>query len=128
MARPSGFLDGFRQEMQQEGADQLDGETIARRLHEHLVADGDRLKAPIADMIQWAMNVEIELNSGAMWTVECLGADAYHFYPAHIGEDGSVVWMNVWVANDLTLEETIERVGTEVFGEQDDDGRRGLKQ
>jgi hypothetical protein len=116
MAQGDGFLDGFRRDMQQEGADALDGEQIAERLYGHLAADRDRLQAAIADMQQWAMNVEIELKSGAIWTIECLGADAYHFYPAHIRDDGSVVWMNVWVADDLKLDETIKQVGAEVFG------------
>ncbi len=115
MAQGDGFLDGFRREVQQEGADELDGGEIARRLYGHLAADRDRLQAPIADMHRWAMNVEIELKSGAMWTVECLGADAYHFYPAHIRDDGAVVWMNVWVADDLKLDETIKQVRSEVF-------------
>ena len=116
MAQGDGFLDGFRRDMQQEGAKMLDGERIARQLHGHLAADCERLQAPIVDMQQWAMNVEIELKTGAMWTIECLGADAYHFYPAHIRDNGSVVWLNVWVADDLKLDETIKQISSEIFG------------
>ncbi len=116
MTKGDGFLDGFCRDMQQEGANRLDGEQIARRLHDHLAADRERLQAPIVDMQQWAMNVEIELTTGAMWTIECLGADAYHFYPAHIRDDGSVVWLNVWVADDLKLDETIKQISSEIFG------------
>ena len=116
MAQGDSFLDGFRRDMQQEDAFGLDGEQIARRLYGHLAADCKKLQAPIADMHQWAMNVEIELKTGPMWTIECLGADAYHFYPAHIRDDGSVVWMNVWVADDLKLDETIKRISNEIFG------------
>jgi len=100
--------------MQRDGA-ALDGKEIAIRLRDHLVADRDRLEAPIVDVLQWAMNVEVELATGAMWTVECLGPDAYHFYPAHVREDGSVVWLNVWVADDLKLDEMIGRVRHELF-------------
>ena len=110
------FLDGFRREMQKEGAAALDGKQVALRLYDHLVADRDKLQAPIADVRRWAFNVEIELKTGAMWTVECLNADAYHFYPAHISDDGSVMWLNVWVADDMKLDETIAQITTEVLG------------
>ena len=116
MGQGDGFLDGFRRDMQREGAAALEGEQIASRLYGHLAADRDKYQAPIVDLHQWAMNVEIELKTGAMWTIECLGADAYHFYPAHIRDDGSVVWLNVWVADDLKLDETIKQVSQEVFG------------
>ncbi len=100
--------------MQQQEAAALTGEQVAVRLGVHLRADSARFAAPIADVTQWAYNVEIELKSGAMWTAECLDADAYHFYPAHI-EEGRVVWLNVWVADDLSLDETITRINEEVF-------------
>ena len=116
MSPRDGFLEGFRRDMQQDGAERLDGEQIARRLYGHLAADGEKLQAPIVHIQQWAMNVEIELKTRAMWTIECLGADAYHFYPAHIRDDGSVVWLNVWVADDLKLDETIEQISSEIFG------------
>jgi hypothetical protein len=109
MGQGDGFLDGFRRDMEQEDATGLDGEQIAIRLHDHLAADCDKCRAPIADLMQWAFNVEIELKTGAMWTIECLGADVYHIYPAHIREDGTVVWPNVWVADDLQLDEMIEQ-------------------
>jgi hypothetical protein len=111
-----GFLDGFRRDMQASAS--LDGKEIAARLYDHLAGDRDRLKAPIADLYLWAFNVEIELTTGAMWTVECLGADAYHVYPAFIHEDGSVVWPNIWVADDMTLDETIAQITKEVFAQQ----------
>ncbi len=112
-----GFLDGFRRDMQENAS--LDGKQIASRLYEHLAADRDRLKAPIVDLYLWAFNVEIELKTGAMWTVECLGADAYHVYPAHVREDGSVVWPNIWVADDMKLDEMIAQVKKEVFAQQE---------
>jgi hypothetical protein len=107
MRQADGFLDGFQQEMQQIGAAELDGRQIASRLRDHLVTDCGRRRVPIADLFQWAFNVEIELTTGAMWTIECLGNDAYHVYPAHIREDGTAVWPNIWVAGDMTLEEMI---------------------
>jgi hypothetical protein len=112
-----GFLDGFRRDMQE--GDALGNKEIAARLYDHLAADRDRLKAPIADLFLWTFNVEIELKTGAMWTVECLGADAYHVYPAHIREDGSVVWPNIWVAPDMKLDEMIAQVREEVFNKQE---------
>jgi hypothetical protein len=110
------FLDGFGQEMRKVEAAGFDGEKVAVRLYDHLRADREVFQVLIADVQQWACNVEIELTTGAMWTVECLGADAYHFYPAHIGDDGSVVWLNVWVADDMTLDQTIAQITTEVLG------------
>jgi hypothetical protein len=101
-----GFLDGFRREMRQIGAAELDGGQIASRLRDHLVTDCGKRGAPIAELFQWAFNVEIELTTGAMWTIECLGDDAYHVYPAHIREDGTAV-PNIWVAEDMTLDEMI---------------------
>jgi hypothetical protein len=56
-------------------------------------------------LFQWTFNVEIELTTGAMWTIEC--DDTYHVYPAHIREDGTAVWPNIWVADDMTLDEMI---------------------
>jgi hypothetical protein len=115
MAQREGFLDGFRREMQQADAAGLDGEQIAVRFAAHLVADGRRYDSQILDVTQWAFNLEIELKTGAWWTVECLGANAYHVYPAHVGEDGTIVWPNIWVADDMSLEETIALVGEEAF-------------
>jgi len=115
MGAGDGFLDGFRREMQENG--DLDGKEVATRLYQHLAADRDRLKAPIADLYLWAFNVEFELKTGAMWTVECLGANAYHVYPAHVREDGSVVWPNIWVAPDITLDGMMTQVKGEVFAQ-----------
>jgi hypothetical protein len=114
MAERDRLLAGFRQEMQREKGN-VDGDQVARRLHDHLVAEHGRLGASIAGLRHWAQNVEIELQSGAMWTIECAGADAYRFYPAHVSDDGSVTWLNVWVTDDLKLGEVIERVREEVF-------------
>jgi len=116
MGQADKFLGGFGREMREGEAAGLDGEQVAVRLCEHLRADREVFQVLIADVQRWARNVEIELTTGAMWTVECLGADAYHFYPAHIGDDGSVVWLNVWVADDMKLDETIAQITTEVLG------------
>jgi hypothetical protein len=110
MAHQVGFLEGFRREMQQGDAAKIPDEQVAARLGEHLIADGPKFGSQIAEVKQWAFNVEIELKTGAWWNVECLSANAYHFYPAHIGKDGTVVWMNVWVADDLSLDETIAQI------------------
>ena len=101
--------------MHEAGAAGLDGKRIATRLYDYLAADRDMHQA-IAELQCWAFNVEIELKTGAMWTIECLGNEAYHFYPAHIRPDGAVVWLNVWVTDDLKLDEMIARVRNAVFG------------
>jgi hypothetical protein len=115
MPQQDGFLDGFRREMQQTNAAGLEGEQLAVRLAEHLVADGRKFDSLILDVTQWAFNVEIELKTGAWWTVECLGVNAYHVYPARIGKDGTIVWPNIWVSDDMSLDETIALVSGEVL-------------
>ena len=120
MEQGDGFLDGFRREMRKEGAAGLNGEQIAVRLCDHLAADRDQFGAPIADLQQWALNVEIELKTGALWTIECLKANAYHFYPAHIRPDGTAVWLNVWVADDMKLDELVDQMRKEIVGERHD--------
>ena len=107
MEQGDGFLAGFRREMRKEGAIDLDGTQIAVRLCEHLTADCNGHGLLVGELFQWAFNVEFELKTGARWTIECLGADAYHVYPAHIREDGTAVWPNIWVADDMTLDEMI---------------------
>jgi hypothetical protein len=113
-----GYLDGFRREMQQEANTALEGQEVAVRLCAHLIADQPRFNAPIVDVIRWATNVHIELATGAHWMVECLGANAYHVYPGHIREDGDIVWPNIWVAPDMTLDQTIKQLRQELFADQ----------
>jgi hypothetical protein len=109
------FLESFRREMGTEPAAGLDGREVAVRLHGHLRADCERLNAPIKGLNQWASNVEFELEGPRSWTVECCGADAFRLYPAHIGADGQIVWLNVWVRDDMGLDEMIEAL-TQEFG------------
>ncbi len=53
--------------------------------------------------------MEFKLKNGEWWNVECIGANAYHFYQAHVRDDGVIVWPN-WVADDLNLNETVRQV------------------
>jgi hypothetical protein len=113
MGEGDGFLDGFRRELQANAA--LDGNEIATRLCRDLAAECERLKLPIADLWRGPLSAEFELENGAMWCVECLGVNAYHVYPARIREDGDVVWPNIWVAPDMTLDEMIAQIQKQVF-------------
>jgi len=113
MGEGDGFLDGFRREMQESAT--LDGRAVAGRLGLHIATDGERLNAPIVDLFRWDASIVMELKTGAKWTVECIGANAYHVYPGFTREDGEVVWPNIWVAPDMTLEQTIAQLRKEVF-------------
>jgi len=75
----------------------------------------DRLEAPIVDLFLWPDSVQIELKSGALWMVERLAANAYHVFPGHGREDGDVAWPNIWVAPDMTLDETVGQIRRQVF-------------
>jgi hypothetical protein len=118
MADRDGFLDDFRREMQQAGAD-YDENRIAARLGEHLTQDDKRFRSRIAELTAWGFNVEFKLKNGEWWNVECVGPDAYHFYQAHVRDDGVVVWPNIWVADDLSLVETIGQIRDVVLNESD---------
>jgi hypothetical protein len=98
-----------------EQAAELDGREVAVRLYGHLRADCQRLNIPVKELGHWAINVEFELEGPRFWTVECYGANAFHFYPAHVDADGQIVWLNVWVRDDMALEELIEEL-TKEFG------------
>ena len=54
--------------------------------------------------------MEFKLKNGEWWNVECIGANAYHFYQAHVRDDGAIVWPNIWVADDVNLDETVRQV------------------
>jgi hypothetical protein len=110
---PEGFLAGFRREMAEAPAE-IDGERVAIRLCEHLRAECERFNAPVNEIERWALNVELELDGPRFWTIECYGADAFHFYPAHVAGDGQIVWLNVWVRDDMMLGELIEEIAREL--------------
>ena len=85
----------------------LDGGGIAARLYAAL--DNEREAVGIADVWHYGFSVEIELVNGEFWAIECLGPDAFHFYPGIVRDEG-VTWLNVWVAPDLSLDELAKRV------------------
>ncbi len=51
--------------------------------------------------------MEFKLKNGEWWNVECIGANAYQ---AHVRDDGAIVWPNIWVADDVNLDETVRQV------------------
>jgi hypothetical protein len=83
------------------------GETIAARLFEALESEWE--EAGIADIWHYGFTIEMELINGEYWAIECVGGDAFRFYPGVVGEEG-VIWLNVWIAPELTLEELTERL------------------
>ena len=84
------------------------------------VQDGEALAINLADALRehagdvgivgiahYGVTVEIELSNGAHWASECLGPDAFHLYPGFV-KDGNVIWPNIWVADDYTLDKFLE--------------------
>jgi len=83
------------------------GEAIARRLFEALKSE--RKEAGIAEIWHYGFTIEMELVNGDYWAIECIGRDAFRFYPGVVGEE-RITWLNAWVAADLTLEKLTERL------------------
>jgi hypothetical protein len=83
------------------------GEAIAARLFAAL--ESEREEAGIAGIWHYGFTIEMELVNGEYWAIECMGRDAFRFYPGVVSQ-GDVTWLNVWVAPDLTLEELTERL------------------
>lgn len=86
---------------------EFDGKAVAAALYRALEAE--RQGAGIVDVWWYGLSVEMELGNGEHWAVECLGPNAFRFYPGIVREE-SVTWLNLWVAPDYTLEELIERM------------------
>ncbi|MBI3435176.1 MAG: hypothetical protein HY056_08885 [Proteobacteria bacterium] len=109
-----GFLDGFRRDMAAASADGLDGESVAARLREWLRRDCERFSAPLANIEQWARNVEFEIvgSEYPRFTIECLGPAAFRFYPA-VRNGEAITWLNIWVGEDLPAATMVERVQSE---------------
>lgn len=84
-----------------------EGEASAARLFAAL--DSEREEAGIAEIWHYGFTIEMEFVDGEYWAIECMGGDAFRFYPGVVGEKG-VTWLNVWVAPDLTLEGLTERL------------------
>ena len=78
-----------------------DGEALAATLAELLQEHAS--DAGIVEIAHYGVTVEIELSGGDHWAAECLGPDAFHLYPGFV-RDGGVVWPNIWVADDYTLD------------------------
>ena len=84
-----------------------DGAQIIARLFAALQAG--RAEIGIAELSHYGATIEMELVDGDHWAIECVGPDAFHFYPGAV-RDGDVTWMNLWVAPDLTFEEMTRRL------------------
>jgi hypothetical protein len=83
------------------------GKPVAARLCaviESVLADSE-----IAEVYFWGFNVEFVLKSGDHWAIECLSPNAFHMYPGLVRGD-TVVWANVWVADDMTLDELVKQI------------------
>jgi hypothetical protein len=84
-----------------------DADAVAGRLAERLGAVRKELR--IDTLQAYDGCIEMRFTSGAWWAIECLGGDAFHFYPGVSG-DGDVTWLNVWVAPDLSGDELMVRL------------------
>jgi hypothetical protein len=49
------------------------------------------------------------------WEAVVVGPDAYQLYPGFLREDGDeIVWPNIWVADNYTLEKLLAELATEL--------------
>ena len=85
----------------------LDSSAIANKLFETLSAN--RSECGIVDVWVVGEGVEMELANGEFWAAECISDNAFRLYPALVRDD-AVVWMNVWVAKDYSLDTLVENL------------------
>ena len=98
------LLATFARSLPDEG---LDGNAVAAKLYSALEAE--RQEAGIVDIWWYGISVEMELANGEHWAIECLGPTAFRLYPGIVRAE-SVTWLNMWVADNYSLEELIERM------------------
>jgi hypothetical protein len=81
------------------------GEAVAASL----VAGLRSAPTAIVELEQAGDTLLLRFVNGEHWAIECIGPDAFHFYPGVAGANG-ISWANVWMVPDLTLGELNERL------------------
>ena len=88
------------------------GTAIAERLCRWL--EKRRAATEIEEVYCWAFNVEFVLKNGDHWTIECLSPEEFRMYPGFVRGD-TVVWANVWVRDNMQLDELVKWINDAVF-------------
>ncbi len=85
---------------------------LARRVGEWLEAN--QSGSEIVELYTWGLNVEFVLRNGEYWAIECLSPSAFRMYPGFVRGD-TVTWPNIWVRDDLSLEELVKNINEVAF-------------
>ena len=77
---------------------------IAEMLEMHVRQACEEYGLQSAEIFSSGGIVTLLLTSQHAWEAVIVGPDAYQLYPGFIRDSGgSIVWPNIWVANDFTL-------------------------
>jgi hypothetical protein len=101
------LFDSFQQAMAAADAPTEPGD-IARLLEACAQQASEALGFEEADIRSGGPTVMMLLSPRHPWEAVVVGPDAYQLYPGFLRDDGeTIVWANVWVADDYTLEKFV---------------------
>jgi hypothetical protein len=118
------LFDSFRQAMA-DGSAPTEPRDIARLLEICAVQACEALGLEEADIRSGGPVVMLLLTPRHPWEAVVVGPDAYQLYPGFLRDDGeTIVWANVWVADNYTLEKLLCVLEDEFFKAAADSGRQ----
>jgi hypothetical protein len=90
---------------------------IARRLAACVIETCGRLGLNDAEIYCGGPIVTMILTGSIAWEAVVIGPDAYQLYPGFFRDDGeTLVWANVWVAENYSLAKLTRLLGEELTG------------
>src|SRR5262245_48699050 len=115
------LLDSFRQAMASPGAPS-EPRDIAALLEASVRQACDEFGFDEADIRCVGPTVMMLLTPRHPWEAVVIAPNAYQLYPGFLRDDGeTIVWANVWVADDYTLEKFVTVLEEEFLKAADDD-------
>jgi hypothetical protein len=116
------LFDSFRQAMTAPNAP-ADPRDIARLLEASVLQACEALGFEEADIRSGGPTVMMFPTPRHPWEAVVIGPDAYQLYPGFLRDDGkTIVWANVWIADDYTLEKFVSVLEEEFLKAMADDG------
>ena len=116
------LLDSFRQAMAAPSAPS-EPRDIAGLLEASVQQACEEFGFEEADIRSGGPTVMMLLTPRHPWEAVVVGPDAYQLYPGFLRDDGeTIVWANVWVADDYTLEKFVAVLEEEFLKAAADDG------
>jgi hypothetical protein len=71
------------------------------------VIEANRAESEIAEIHNWAFNIELVLKNGDQWSIECLSPAAFRMYPGGA---------NIWVREtDMDVDELVKDINEVAF-------------